>query len=182
MAANKKTLNLLVFSLLLSSCVIVGKGGFYVPENREYLKKQTSQGIISYDATFPFFEDLVIEIDLQGRIGGGKEFETIIPPLMWIKTNKKFEENNIPFQVELFIKNKSSKYSKDKLKVYLKMNNRVYKPAAKYYTCNFDTKEQCRFFEFPLKIKDVKKGVLIIEYEGTQKELPFEYDLLWYTN
>ena len=58
----------------------------------------------------------------------------------------------------------------DNLKISLFVNGKNYIP------------EKDKFFNFlfPLQIKDVKKGTIIIEYKGIKKEIEFEYGYKWF--
>jgi len=184
--ANKLITNFSLL-LLLSSCVVFGKSNFYVPKNRDYLKKPLVRNTIYY-TEFPFTKNTHIYIELPMKIGDGKTFEIMFPPLMWWRNNIKLKENDLSFTIEIY--NKKSSLTEEEIKsMVFKLktdNGKTYSSKLKIYNrwTQFTKKENYEiksyYFTFPVKIKDIKEGTLIIKYNGIIKELPFEREMLWY--
>ena len=86
---------------------------------------------------------------------------------IFILPNVQFNKNNKNF----YIKNYIADQKVDEFKISLKINEKLYN--------SFYNKEKGQYI-FPLKIKDVKKGTLIIEYKGEVKEVEFEYGFKWF--
>ena len=90
-------------------------------------------------------------------------FSTILIP--YITTNEKNSINY--FYIGNYVGNKDQK----KIKINLEIN-------GNYYDSDYDYNKG--FYIFPLRIKDVKKGTLVIEYNGIKKEVEFEYGYKWF--
>lgn len=104
--------------------------------------------------------------EVQYGVGGGYKIIIFILPI-FILPNVQFNKNNKNF----YIKNYIADQKVDEFKISLKINEKLYN--------SFYNKEKGQYI-FPLKIKDVKKGTLIIEYKGEVKEVEFEYGFKWF--
>ena len=182
--------------LLIGACSTYSKNGVYYIENPKLINNECFKNT-EYKSDFDCislidikminnkFIRLILPLENSHGIGGGYQlFSTLLP--IPIK-NDMFENNtrqfyislsNIDYDVRKPNYKEQNQYFvdfKENAKITLIVNNKEYKSSIIYNYPNI------LYLSFPpLRIKDVKKGTLVIEYNGIKKEVEFEYGYKWF--
>ena len=155
--------------LLIGACSTYSKNGVYLVKNQ--YGKYDYDDIIRVHFLTNNINDDILEIELPfsyNGVGGGYQlFSTLLP--IPIK-NDRFEDNTNIFYIRILNSYYLLDDFKNNLKIFLIVDGKTY----------ISKKDKLFNFLFPLQIKDVKKGTLVIEYNGIRKEIEFEHGYKWF--
>lgn len=145
------------------------KNSKYYNNKKNNLDKQKCKH--SFIADFEKEKQYILII-LPGNINGGLGDGFLESKVFFVSTKKKypsFKNNNEVFSIQIHgINKKMTDLFKKNIDIKLKVDDKIYEYSKKTFL-GYDV-----FFYFPLKIKNVREGILIIEYKNVIKKVNFK--------
>ena len=178
---------IIIFNILLFSCSLVSHQSlYYINSYLCNIELDDIKDFENYNNNVPYKEKKCkhsfimgfneakqfVLIILPGYINGGLGGGFLENKIFFISTKKKyptFENNNKIFSIQIHgVNKKMDDLFKKNINIKLKVSDKIYNYSKKTFI-GYDI-----FFYFPLQIKDIKKGTLVIEYKDIKEEVDFE--------